>query len=150
MQFQGKLMINFWPDLEPLGPNSGRKNFFSKIWLRQSLDTMVSCHQLSTVTPTKIIRPEITAQVVNKSTTEDPKESDINVIKGQLQNLENKLVGKILALKSYFMDEILSLKDQIKDYKINDNVQELSIEKSKDLILLRERVKYLESENKFL
>ena len=32
----------------------------------------------------------------------------------------------------------------------NGNVQELSIEKSKDLILLRERVKYLESENKFL
>ena len=48
------------------------------------------------------------------------------------------------------MDEILSLKDQIKDCKINDNVQELSIEKSEDLILLRERVKYLESENKFL
>ena len=103
-----------------------------------------------TVTPTKIIGPEITTQVVNKSTTQDPKESDINVIKGQLQNLENKLVGKILALKSYFMDEILSLKDQIKDCKINDNVQELSIEKSKDLMLLRERVKYLESENKFL
>ena len=103
-----------------------------------------------TVTPTKIIGPEITTQVVNKSTTQDPKESDIDVIKGQLQNLENKLVGKILALKSYFMDEILSLKEQIKDCKINDNVQELSIEKSKDLILLRERVKYLESENKFL
>ena len=48
------------------------------------------------------------------------------------------------------MDKILSLKDQIKDYKINDNVQELSNEKSEDLILLRERVKYLESENKFL
>ena len=48
------------------------------------------------------------------------------------------------------MDEILSLKDQIKDYKVNDNVQELSIKKSKNLILLRERVKYLESENKFL
>ena len=96
-----------------------------------------------TATPNKIIGPEITTQVVNKSTTQDPKESDINVIKGQLQNLENKLVGKILALKSYFMDKILSLKDQIKDYKINDNVQELSIEKSEDLILLRERVKYL-------
>ena len=37
-----------------------------------------------TVTPTKIIGPEITTQVVNKSTTQDPKESDINVIKGQL------------------------------------------------------------------
>ena len=103
-----------------------------------------------TARPTKIIGPEITTQVVNMSTTQEPKESDINVTKGQLQNLENKLVGKILAFKSYFMDEILSLKDQIKDYKINDNVQELSIEKSEDLILLRERVKYLESENNFL
>ena len=68
-----------------------------------------------TVTSTKIIGPEITIQVVNNSTTQDPKESDFNVIKWQLQNLENKLVGKILALKSYFMDEIISLKDQIKD-----------------------------------
>ena len=48
------------------------------------------------------------------------------------------------------MGEILSLKDQIKAYKINENVQELSTEKSEDLILLRERIKYLESENKFL
>ena len=103
-----------------------------------------------TATSLEIIGPEITTQVVNMSTTQEPKESDINVTKVQLQNLENKLVGKILAFKSYFMDEILSLKDQIKDYKINDNVQELSTEKSEDLILLRERVKYLESENKFL
>ena len=48
------------------------------------------------------------------------------------------------------MDEILSLKDQIKAFKINGNVQELSIEKSENLILLRARVKYLESENNFL
>ena len=72
------------------------------------------------------------------------------ISKNLLINLENKLVGKILAFKSYFMNEILSLKDQIKDYKINGNVQELSIEKSEDLIWLRERVKYLESENTFL
>ena len=52
-------------------------------------------------------------------------------------------------LKSYSMDEILSLNDQIKVYKINYNVHELSTEKKK-MILLRERVKYLESENKFL
>ena len=89
-------------------------------------------------------------QVVNMRTTQEPQESDINVTKVQLQSLENKLLGKILAFKSYFMDEILSLKNQIKAYKINDNGQELSTEKSEDLILLRERVKYLESENKFL
>ena len=82
-------------------------------------------------------------------TTQEPQESDINVTKVQLQSLENKLLGKILAFKSYFMDEILSLKNQIKAYKINDNGPELSTEKSEDLIL-RERVKYLESENKFL
>ena len=103
-----------------------------------------------TATPPKITGHEITTQVVNISTTQEPKKSDINVTKVQLQNLENKLVGKMLAFKSYFIDEILSLKGQIKDYKINDNVQELSTEKSEDLILLRERVKYLESENKFL
>ena len=71
-------------------------------------DEVATCSQNSedepndphrTVTPTKIIGTEITAQVVNKSPTEDPKESDINFIKVQLQNLENKLVGKILALK---------------------------------------------------
>lgn len=35
-------------------------------------------------------------------------------------------------MRLYFMDEIL--KDQFKVYKINDNVQELSTEKSEDLI----------------
>ena len=48
------------------------------------------------------------------------------------------------------MDEIFSLKHENKPYKINDNVQELSTDKSEELILLRERIKYLESENKFL
>ena len=103
-----------------------------------------------TATSAKSIRPEITMQVVNMRTTQEPQESDINVTKVQLQSLENKLLGKILTFKTYFMDEILSLENEIKAYKINDNGQELSSKKSEDLILLRERVKYLESENKFL
>ena len=36
------------------------------------------------------------------------------------------------------MDEILSLKAEIKAYKINDNVLELPTKKSEDLILLRQ------------
>ena len=48
------------------------------------------------------------------------------------------------------MDEILSLKHEIKADKINGNVQELSTDKSEELVLLRERNNYLESENKFL
>ena len=55
MQFQGNLLIQiqennkklyFVPALGPLDPNSGRKIFFSKIWLRQSLDIMVSYHHV--------------------------------------------------------------------------------------------------------
>ena len=65
---------------------------------------------------------DLKLQVVNTSSTQEPQESVINVIKVQLQNLENKLFSKILAFKSYFMDEILSLKDQIKAFKINGNV----------------------------
>ena len=48
------------------------------------------------------------------------------------------------------MGEILSLKDEIKSYKINNNVQKLPIKKREDLILLKGRIKYLESEYGFL
>ena len=99
----------------------------------------------------KINTLEITTPVVNNiSTTQDPQESGINVTKAQLQILQNTLFGKILAFKWCFIGEILSLKDEIKAYNINDNVQELSTEKSEELILLRERIRYPESENKFL
>ena len=37
---------HFGPDLDPLCPNLGLQNFFSKIWLRQSLDIMVSYHHV--------------------------------------------------------------------------------------------------------
>ena len=57
-----------------------------------------------TATSPKIIRSEITTEVVNMNNTQEPQESDINGTKMQLQNLENKLFGKILAFKSYFKD----------------------------------------------
>ena len=56
------------------------------------------------------------------STIQEPNESDINVTKVLLQNLENKLFCKILTFNSYLMDKILSLKHQIKAHKINDYV----------------------------
>ena len=37
---------SFGPDFGPFSPNSGRKIFFSKIWLRQSLDIIVSYHHV--------------------------------------------------------------------------------------------------------
>ena len=53
MRSQGKLKNQTWeigkkssfgPDFGPFGPNSDHQFFFSKIWLGQSLDTMVSYH----------------------------------------------------------------------------------------------------------
>ena len=44
-QYNGR-KSNFGSDLGPLGPNSGRQNFVSKIWLHQSLENMVSYHQV--------------------------------------------------------------------------------------------------------
>ena len=55
MKIQEKLMNQTWengkkpifgPDLSPFGTNSGCQFFFSKIWLRQSLDIMVSYHHV--------------------------------------------------------------------------------------------------------
>ena len=57
MQFHGKLMKQTWendkkptfrPDFGPLPiwPKFGPTNFFSKIWLRQSLDIVVSHHHI--------------------------------------------------------------------------------------------------------
>ena len=37
---------HFGPDLGTLDPNSGRQLSFSKVWLRQSLDIMVSYHDV--------------------------------------------------------------------------------------------------------
>ena len=53
-----------------------------------------------TATSPKIIRPEITTQVVNMSTTPEAQESDINVTKVQLLSFDEKLFGKVLAFKS--------------------------------------------------
>ena len=100
--------------------------------------------QHTTATFPKINTPEITTPVVNITINQDPQESGINVTNAQLQSLENKLFGKILAFKLYFLAEILSLKDETKAYKINDNVQELFTDESEEFILLRERIKYFE------
>ena len=55
MQFRGKLINqtcenskkpSFGPDFGPFGPNFSHQNLFSKIWLCQSLDIMVSYHRV--------------------------------------------------------------------------------------------------------
>ena len=46
------IQTHFGPDFKPIGPKFNRESFFPKIWLRQSLDIMVSYHhgQLSSCT----------------------------------------------------------------------------------------------------
>ena len=106
-----------------------------------------------TATSPKIIRPEITTQVVNKSTTQEPQESD----QGAISQFRNKLLSKILAFKSYFMDQILSLEDKMKAYEINDIVQALywkirrpDINETEREILMREREERRDREYKFI
>lgn len=59
------------------------------------------------------------------------------------------LLGKTLVFKSYSMGKILSLNDENKTFKVNDNVQKLQPEKSEDLILLREKINTLNKKNIF-
>ena len=68
------------------------------IYSENSKDESNDLH--GTATSPKIIRPEITTQVVNMSTTPEAQESDINVTKVQLQSFDDKLFGKVLAFKS--------------------------------------------------
>ena len=118
------------------------------IYSENSEDESVDRHR--TATCPNIITPKITNPDLNISPTQEPQESAINVTKVQVQSLKKKLFGKILVFKSYSIDEILSCMYEIKACKINDNVQKPQTEKSQDFILLRERIKYLEVENKFL
>ena len=71
-----------------------------------------------TATSPRINTAETTIPVVNISTTQDQQKSSIHGTKAKLESLENKLFGTILAFKSNFMDETLSLKDD----NDNDNV----------------------------
>ena len=85
MQFQGKLMNQTWengkkPSFEPnFGPNSGCQIFFSKIWLRQSLEIMASYHHVQYQKKLRIQSWENlwwTNRHLDRQTTEQREESD--------------------------------------------------------------------------
>ena len=58
-----------------------------------------------------------TARITN--TKKDPLCSPlpINLVNSQLTQVENKLWGKIMAMKSYFMDELHGIRAEIVNYK---------------------------------
>ena len=60
-----------------------------------------------------------------------------------LQALETKLCGKIMAMKSYFMDELWSLKQEAPVTKKRDYNQD-------KIAALKNRIKLLELENQLL
>ena len=65
------------------------------------------------------------------------------VILPRLEALETKLYGKIMAMKSYFMDELCSLKQEAPVTKERDHNQDKTTP-------LRNRIKLLELENRLL
>ena len=62
---------HFGPNLHPLGPNSGPHFFFffSKMWLRQSLDIMISYHHVQHQKKLKI-QTLVTDERTNRQTDE--------------------------------------------------------------------------------
>ena len=71
----------------------------------------------------------------------------INLVNSQLTQLENKLCGKIMAMKSYFMDELHSIRAEIVNCKnkIKDPTS-VDVKVSE----LQSKIGILEAENKLL
>ena len=66
--------------------------------------------------------------------------------------LEIKLVSKIAALKSHLLNDICDLRNEIILLKENNEKEKLahSNNKKDEVLLLKEKIKFLESENSFL
>ena len=66
------------------------------------------------------------------------------------QSLEDKLNGKILAIKSYLLDEAYDLKNELKLLQDNSLTENSEPNEKEEICALKQKVKSLEVENKFL
>ena len=80
--------------------------------------------------------------IVEPSTTPPVLSICNSSLNSQLESLETKLCGKILAIKSYFMDELRSLKQEAPINKKRDYSQD-------ETTALKNRIKLLRLENQF-
>ena len=73
--------------------------------------------------------------------------SDFEII---FQSLEDKLNGKISAIKSYLLDEVYDLKNELKVLQDNYLTENSESNEKEEICALKQKVKSLEAENKFL
>ena len=66
------------------------------------------------------------------------------------QSLEDKLNGKISAIKSYLLDEVYDLKNELKVLQDNYLTENSESNEKEEICALKQKVKSLEVENKFL
>ena len=66
------------------------------------------------------------------------------------QSLEDNLNGKISAIKSYLLDDVYDLKNELKMLQDNYLTENSESNEKEEICALKEKVKPLEVENKFL
>ena len=73
-------------------------------------------------------------------------------IETQIKSLEDKLLSKIAALKQHLFNDIFDLRNDITLLKENNEKEKLSDSSNEkdEVLLLKEKIKFLESENGFL
>ena len=73
--------------------------------------------------------------------------SDFEIL---FQSLEDKLNGKISAIKSYLLEEVYDLKNELKVLQDNYLTENSESNEKEEICSLKQKVKSLEVENKFL
>ena len=73
--------------------------------------------------------------------------SDFDIL---FQSLDGKLNGKVSAIKSYLLDEVYDLKNELKVLQDNYLTENSESNEKEEICALKQKVKFLEVENKFL
>ena len=93
---------------------------------------------------------DATPSLNNNTLTPNPQAvfpSDFEII---FQSLEDKLNGKISAIKSYLLDEVYDLKNELKVLQDSYLTENSASNEKEEICALKQKVKTLEFENKFL
>ena len=84
---------------------------------------------------------------LNNNTPQTVFPSDFEIL---FQSVEDKLIGKISAIKSYLLDELYGLKNELKVLQDNYLTENSESNEKEQICALKQKVKSLEAENKFL
>ena len=93
---------------------------------------------------------DATPSLNNNTLTPNPQEVFPSDFETLFQCLEDKLNGKISAIKSYLLDEVYDLKNELKVLQDNYLTENSDSNEKDEICALKQKVKTLEVENQFL